>query len=164
MHQEIHETVSKIHALFKSLKLTLSFAESCTGGLISHYITNVPGASVFFTAGIIAYSSDIKRDILGVSHKTISDFGVVSDEIAREMAEKVRLLAKTDYAVSATGNLGPDALEGKERGLVYIAASGKGKTISRELRLKGPRDENKEGAALAAMKLLLELVGHQYTL
>jgi PncC family amidohydrolase len=157
MKREILEAVSEIHEFFKKKKLTFSIAESCTGGLISHYITSLPGASTFFTAGIVSYSEDIKKDILGVPQKTIADFGVVSDETAREMAEKVRLLAKTDYSLSATGNLGPDVLEGKERGLIYIAASREGKTISRQLRLRGNRDENKEEAALAAMRLLAEL-------
>jgi PncC family amidohydrolase len=160
MKREINEIVSKIHEFFKKRGLTLSVAESCTGGLISHYITSIAGASIFFNAGIVSYSEDIKRDILGVSAETISGFGVVSDGTAREMAEKVRLLARTDYAISATGNLGPDSLEGKDRGLIYIAASGKAKTISRELRLEGNRDENKEEAALEAMKLLIELVEH----
>jgi len=160
MKREIHKTVSKIHKFFKNKKRTLSVAESCTGGLISHYITSIAGASIFFTAGIVSYSEDIKRDILGVTAETISDFGVVSEETAREMAEKIRLLAGTDYAVSATGNLGPDSLEGKDRGLIYIAASGKEKTISRELRSEGNRQENKEEASLAAMKLLIELVEH----
>ncbi|RJQ53097.1 MAG: CinA family protein [Nitrospiraceae bacterium] len=157
MKQEIFEAISKVHEFFRNKGLTLSVAESCTGGLISHFITALPGAGKFFTAGITAYSEEIKRSILGISPDAISGYGVVSDEIAREMAEKVRLLSKTDYAVSATGNLGPDALEGKERGLVYIAAGRVGKTVSRELRLKGNRDENKEEAALAAMRLLIEL-------
>jgi PncC family amidohydrolase len=161
MKQEILEAVSKIHEFFKHRGLKLSTAESCTGGLISHYITSLPGSSVFFITGIVAYSEEIKKRILGISPDAITKYGVVSDEIAREMAEKVRLLSKTDYAVSATGNLGPDALEGKGTGLIYIAASREGKTISRELTLKGGRDENKEEAALAAMKLLVEFTEHQ---
>ncbi len=85
-------------------------------------------------------------------------YGVVSEETAREMAEKVRLLSKSDFSISTTGNLGPDVLEGKEKGLIYIAASKKGKTVSKELRLKGNREENKKEASLSALKLLVELV------
>ncbi|MBI5740706.1 MAG: CinA family protein [Nitrospirae bacterium] len=155
--QEIAGTIAAVHRLFREKGLTLSVAESCTGGLISHYITNLPGASIFFNAGIVSYSEKIKRDVLGISDSTISDFGVVSEETAREMAEKTRLLAKTDYAVSSTGNIGPDSLEGKEKGLVYIAASREGETVSRELRLKGDREENKKEAALEALRLLIEL-------
>ena len=74
------------------------------------------------------------------------------------MAEKMRVLARTDYSVSTTGNLGPDVLEGKEKGLVYISASKEGMIVSKELKLGGDRNDNKEEAALAALRLLIELV------
>ena len=96
--------------------------------------------------------------MLGISPDVMNEFGMVSGETAIEMAEKVRLLAKADYAAAATGNLGPDVLEGKERGLIYLAASREGKTITRELHLPGTRDENKTMAAEAALKLILQLV------
>jgi nicotinamide mononucleotide (NMN) deamidase PncC len=70
------------------------------------------------------------------------------------MAEKIRLITRTDYALSTTGNLGPDLLEGKERGLVYVGISKEGKTIIKELRLKGERARNKEEAAISALSLL----------
>jgi len=158
MKNEILETVSKVHELFRNKGLTLSVAESCTGGLVSHYITGLPGASNFFIGGIVAYSAEIKKNILGVSPETLNKYGVVSGETAREMADKARLLSKTDFAVSTTGNLGPDVLEGKEEGLVYIAASRDGKAVSQELRLKGDREGNKEEAALSALKLLIDFV------
>ena len=157
MKQELLKAIKKVHKIFKKKGLTLSIAESCTGGLISHYITTLSGASAFFVAGIVSYSGDAKKTLLGVSSKTIQHYGVVSEETAREMAEKVRLLTKTDYSISTTGNLGPDVLEGKERGLVYIAASKEGKTISKRLQLKGDREANKENASLAALKLLIEI-------
>ena len=157
MKQELLKAIKKVHKIFKKKGLTLSVAESCTGGLISHYITTLSGASAFFVAGIVSYSGDAKKTLLCVSSKTIQHYGVVSEETAREMAEKVRLLTKTDYSISTTGNLGPDVLEGKERGLVYIAASKEGKTISKRLQLKGDREANKENASLAALKLLIEI-------
>jgi len=152
------DIIKRVHELFKEKALTLSAAESCTGGLVCHYITSLPGASAFFTAGVVAYTEDIKKNILGVTPETINRFGVVSEETAREMAEKIRLLSKTDCSLATTGNLGPDVLEGKEKGLVYIAASKKGRTVSRELRLKGDREGNKEEAALEVLRLLIELV------
>lgn len=158
MTPEISEAVLKVHELFRDKGLTLSAAESCTGGLISNYITNLPGASAFFKAGIVAYSIEMKKNILGVSDETIRKFGVVSEETALEMAVKIRLLARTDYSVSTTGNLGPDVLEGKEKGLIYIAASKEGKTVPHELRRIGSREANKEEAAYEALKLLIELV------
>ncbi len=154
----MNEIISKVHELFKNQKLTLSVAESCTGGLISHWITSAPGASAFFRSGIVAYSRDCKEDILNVSDDVIKKFGMVSKEVAIEMAERVRLLTKTDYSVSTTGNLGPDVLEGKEKGLIYLAACSEGMIITKQLILKGSRAENKEVASLAALELLGELV------
>jgi nicotinamide mononucleotide (NMN) deamidase PncC len=74
------------------------------------------------------------------------------------MAERVRLLTGTDYALSTTGNLGPDVLEGKEKGLIYIAVSKTGQTISKEIRLTGNREENKEAASILALRLLIEVM------
>lgn len=158
MESKALKLIEKVHELFKGKGLTLSVAESCTGGLISHYITELPGASTFFVAGIVSYSEDVKKNILGVSSKTIQQHGIVSEETAREMAEKVCSITKTDCSLSVTGNLGPDVLEGKEQGLIYIAASKKGETILQELRLKGNREENKEEASLAALRLLIKMV------
>ena len=158
MDSEMNEIISKVHELFKNQNLTLSVAESCTGGLISHWITSAPGASVFFRSGIVAYSRDSKEDILNVSDDVIKKFGMVSKEVAIEMAERVRLMTKTDYSVSTTGNLGPDILEGKNLGLIYVAASKEGKTVTKQLNLNGSRDENKEEAAFESLKLLVELL------
>jgi PncC family amidohydrolase len=158
MGEEILEVIKRVHELFKKKGLTLSVAESCTGGLISHYITTLPGASNFFEAGVVSYSTEAKKEILGISSEIISKYGVVSEEIAREMAEKVRSLTKTDCSLSTTGNLGPDVLEGKEKGLVYIAVSKEGQTFSKELRLQGDREENKEKASLLALRLLIEVM------
>ncbi|NOZ24812.1 MAG: CinA family protein [Nitrospirae bacterium] len=152
------ETVSRIHEIFRARGLTLSVAESCTGGLISHYITALPGASAFFEAGVVTYSSEAKEKILGVPHGTISAHGVVSEETARSMAEGVRRLAGTECSVSTTGNLGPDVLEEKEAGLVYIAACAGARTVSTGHRFEGGRGEVKEKAALAALRLVLEAV------
>jgi PncC family amidohydrolase len=162
MKREVLEVVEKVHETFKINGYTLSVAESCTGGLISHYLTSLAGASSFLTTGIVSYSEEAKKSILGVSSGTIRKHGVVSEETAREMAEKMRLLSKSDFSVSVTGNLGPDVLEGKDKGLVYIAASKESKTVSRELRLEDNRNANKEDASLAALKLLIELAEREF--
>jgi PncC family amidohydrolase len=158
MDEETLEVIKMVHEVFRKRSLTLSVAESCTGGLISHYITILPGASNFFEGGVVAYSVEAKKKILGISPEVISKRGVVSEKIAKEMAEKVRSLTGTDYSLSTTGNLGPDVLEGKAKGLIYIAASKKGRTFSKELRLKGNREENKEEASISALRFLLEVV------
>jgi len=154
MTGEALKIINDVHKLFTEKDLKLSVAESCTGGLISHYLTWLPGSSRFFEAGVVTYSGSSKENILGVSSETIASHGVVSRETAREMAEKVRLLTGTDYALSTTGNLGPDVLEGKERGLVYVGISTVEKTVVRELRLHGDRIRNREEAVFLSLKFL----------
>lgn len=163
MERESTELLESVRKILTEGGMTLCVAESCTGGLVSHYITSVPGSSAFFRAGIVAYSEEIKKEVLGVSADIIERCGVVSAETAVAMAEKVRVLTKSDFSLSSTGNLGPDVLEGKERGLVYIAAAGKRKSISEELHLKGGRDDNKKAAALAALRLLLKLAEGEWS-
>ncbi len=153
-------TLGRISRILTAKGLTLSVAESCTGGLICHFLTNVPGASSFFRAGVVAYAAAAKRNILGIGQKVISAYGMVSGETARQMAEKIRLLTKTDFAISTTGNLGPDVLEKKPKGLVYMAVSTRNGTIIRKCLFKGTRGQIKEKAALAALDLLLEVAGN----
>jgi len=158
MDEETLNVIKRVHEIFRKGGLTLSVAESCTGGLISHYITALPGASNFFEAGVVTYSTAAKKKILGISAFTIESSGAVSESAAREMAEKVRSLTGTDYSLSTTGNLGPEVLEGKEKGLIYIAVSKTGRTILKELRLTGSREENKEAASLSALNFLIEVL------
>jgi PncC family amidohydrolase len=158
MRQELLEIIKKVHGLLRERGLSLSVAESCTGGLLSHYLTMLQGSSSFFKAGIICYSDEIKKKILGVSPEIIQTHGVVSEQMAREMAVRVHSLTKTDYSISTTGNLGPDVLEGKEKGLVYIAVCKEGRAISRELKLNGDRQTNNEEAVLSALRLLIEFI------
>lgn len=158
MHNEILDNAKKIHETFANKGLTLSAAESCTGGLISHFLTGMPGASDFFLGGIICYANMVKRDVLGVSSDTISRHGAVSKETALEMADKARKLMRSDYAVSVTGNLGPGSLEGKNRGLIYLAVSTQGRNETRELRLSGGRDENRHKATLELLRCLLAFI------
>ena len=158
MNNAIEKTLKKVHDIFKSRQLSLSVAESCTGGLISHYITSLPGASAFFNAGIVSYSGNAKKNILKISSEILHTFGMVSEETAKAMAEQVRIIADSNYSIATTGNLGPDVLEGKDTGLIYIAVSKKGETVSKQLLFNGSRAENKENAALAALNLLIDFV------
>ncbi len=151
---DILEQVARVHNLFKSRGLTLSVAESCTGGLIAHLITILPGASKFFYGGIITYFTECKVKVLGVRRETIKKNGVVSADTAMEMAWRVREIMNTDLGVSTTGNLGPEALEGKDIGLVYFGLSSRSKTICRKKIFSGSREENKEEAALYALELI----------
>lgn len=159
MNEEVLSVIRSVHKLFIDKGLTLALAESCTGGLLSHYMTMLPGSSAFFQAGLVTYSNASKLSILGLVPDTIETYGVISETVAREMADKARALLKTDYALATTGNLGPEALEGKKRGLVYIAVSTHGKTVVKELLLSGDRAANKEKASYFAMQFLLEVAG-----
>ncbi len=154
------KTVVRIRRIFTAKGLTLSAAESCTGGLICHLLTTVPGASSYFRAGVVTYSAQSKRTLLGIEQKGFTAYGVVSSEAARRMAEKIRHLTKTDIAVSTTGNLGPDVLEKKPKGLVYIAVSTRNGTVVRKCAFKGTRGQIKERAAHAALELLAEVADY----
>ncbi len=159
MNEEVLSVIRSVHKLFNDKGLTLALAESCTGGLLSHFMTMLPGSSAFFQAGLVTYSKAAKLNILGLAPDTIEKYGVISETVAREMAEKVRVLLNTDYAVATTGNLGPEALEGKKRGLVYVAVSAYGRTVVKELLLSGDRAANKETASYFAIQFLLESAG-----
>lgn len=156
MDEQALRIIRDMHELFSGHGLTIALAESCTGGLVSHYMTLLPGSSAFFQAGLVTYSNASKARLLGFASGIIEKYGVISAAAACEMAEKTRALLDTDFALATTGNLGPDALEGKERGIVFIAVSTRKETVVRELRLAGDRMSNKEQAALAAMQFLLE--------
>jgi len=158
MEPKTLDIVSRVHQTLIKKGLTISVAESCTGGLLSHLLTKLPGSSSFFEAGIVSYSRKSKEEILGVSRQNITRLGVVSETIAKEMAGKIRVLTKTDFSIATTGNLGPSVLEGKDKGLIYIAVSSNHGIVARELRLGGGREANKEEAARRSLELLLEVI------
>lgn len=134
---------------------TLSVAESCTGGLISERLTEVPGSSVYFMEGVVAYSNDAKTRTLGVDDELIYRFGAVSAEVAEAMAEGVRHRADTDFGLSVTGIAGPGGgSEEKPVGLVYIALSDDAHTEHRKLQLPGDRHLIRWRASQAALDLL----------
>lgn len=121
---------SALQILIETLKekgVTISCAESCTGGLASSLLTSLPGSSVYMSGGVVSYSPDVKKAVLGVKEETVGRYGVVSEECAREMADGVRERLLSDYAFSITGVAGPDRSEGKEVGTVCFAFSGKGR-------------------------------------
>lgn len=134
---------------------TLALAESCTGGLIGHRLTNIPGSSGFLQRGYVVYSNRAKVEDLGVKEKTLEQFGAVSAETAREMAEGVRRKAQSDFGLAVTGIAGPGGgTEHKPVGLVYISLASSGDTIVQRHLLRGTRGQIKSRAALAAIHLL----------
>lgn len=132
--------------LLKDRHLCISSAESFTGGLFVKELSDVPGASIVLNGAAITYTQAAKAKVLGVSLKTILDFGVISKECAYEMAREVRRLFNSDIGVSFTGNAGPSASEDKPVGLCYIAIDSDKSTRLYELKLNGSREEIREKA------------------
>ena len=149
--------LNKVFTLLKSQNLTVSTAESCTGGLIAHTLTNVSGSSKYFDSGVVSYSNAAKMRLLNVSEGTLEKYGAVSKETAEEMARGVRISSGTDVGISTTGIAGPTG-ETKEKpiGLVYISVSTKEKTIVKKFNFSGNRLENKESICNAALSLFIE--------
>lgn len=152
------DVVKKIHNVLKSKKLRLSVAESCTGGLVSHLITDLPGTSDFFDSAIICYSPDSKSRLLDMDTAILKKYGTVSEEASCAMADSARAKTNADFTLAITGNLGPVPIENKETGLVYFAVSFDGGFKSRKIVFKGSRQEIKLAAAVAALEFLYEVV------
>jgi len=135
--------------------VTIAFAESCTGGLISSVITDIPGISAVFDRAVVSYSNKAKVENLGVKQETLDKFGAVSMETAVEMAEGIRKVAGTDLGLSVTGIAGPDGgTELKPVGLVYVALASKNGTVCKELRLAGNRRKIRNNTVLNAFDMI----------
>ncbi len=137
--------------------VTLSVAESCTGGLLGSLITDRPGSSRYFKGGVIAYSDEVKRQELGVPAGVLDSAGAVSREAAEAMAEGARTRLGTGIAVSVTGIAGPGA-DGSRKpvGLTYVAVASARGVSSREFRFSGDRTANRRAAATEAMRMVIE--------
>ncbi len=138
---------------------TVAVGESCTGGLVGHRITQVPGSSEYFLGGVVAYAYEAKERLLGVHHRTLYEHGAVSKETAIAMAQGARRAFGSDYGLSVTGIAGPGGgLPGKPVGQTWIAVSSREGEWSEEHVWKGDRRANKEESTEAALSLLLRVV------
>lgn len=148
--------------LVKKLKeknLTIGSIESMTGGLFASTITSVPGASKVFKGSVVSYSPLIKENVVGVKKETISKYGVVSKEVAYEMADKGRKLLDVDICVSVTGNAGPTAEPGEEGvGSVYFGIATKEKVVVTKKVFSGSREEIRQKTLLALQEGVLKLI------
>lgn len=139
--------------------LTVAIAESCTGGLVAHLITEVPGSSACLRGAVVAYADDVKRDVLGVPADVLVAHGAVSAQVALAMADGVRGALSTDLAASVTGVAGPGGgTPEKPVGLTYIAVAGAGGTEVERHLWTGDRSANKRASAEAALQVLLRAV------
>ena len=145
----------QVGQLLRAKRLTLALAESCTGGLIGHRITEVPGSSAYFLGGIVAYSYEAKERLLGVRHATLYDHGAVSAETALEMAQGARRALGADIGLGVTGIAGPTGgTPDKPVGLVYIALSTRDDARYERHVWSEDRSGNKARSAEAALGML----------
>ena len=140
-------------------QMTIAFAESCTGGLASSLMTDVPGSSEYLKGSVVSYTNEIKRDVIHVNKTILDKKGAVSEEVALEMARGVRELIGADFAASITGLAGPGGgTRKKPVGLVYIAVADENGEECRKFNFSGARSQVKHRAAMAAIGLALERV------
>ena len=147
----------KLGYLLRRWGATISVAESCTGGLIAHRITNVSGSSDYFESGVVSYTNQAKAELLGVPLSLIDQYGPVSEKVARTMAEGIRGKRKTTIGLATTGVAGP--LGGTPEtsvGTVFIALAYPGETVVRRFRFTGRRAKIKRLAAEKALEMVLE--------
>jgi PncC family amidohydrolase len=153
------DLIHRVSSILKEKRLSIATAESCTGGLIAHTLTNISGSSEYFDRGIVSYSNRAKVELLGVSKESLDRYGAVSEEVAKEMAEAIRVRSGVDIGLSTTGIAGPTGgTKEKPVGLVYIGISTRNKTLVKRFLFSGDRLQNKEKACEEALKLLLEIV------
>jgi PncC family amidohydrolase len=139
--------------------LTISVAESFTGGLIGHTITNAPGSSRYFQGGVIAYANEVKMEILGVSEQTLINYGAVSEQTVLEMARGVRSALNTDIGISSSGIAGPGggSVE-KPVGLAWLGLSASELEQAEQFMFSGDRYQIKKQATQTAIQLLIEFL------
>ena len=141
----------------KKQRFKIATAESCTGGLIAHTLTNVPGSSDYFDRGIISYSNEAKMEVLGIPEDLLIKYGAVSKQVAIAMADGIRTKSNVDIGIATTGIAGPTGgTKDKPVGLVYIAVSKNEGTNVKKFLFKGDRLQNKESTCNAALNMLYE--------
>ena len=137
---------------------TLGCVESFTGGLFAREMTKIPGASKFFKGGIVTYATEEKIRIVGVNPNTVNQFGVVSQEVAGEMVAHGKYLLNVDYCISFTGNAGPDAMENKPVGEIYIGICTQDLAQVQKFQLSGTRDEIQHRAVELGIEMLKNMI------
>ena len=147
-----------INKLFREKGRTLGSVESFTGGLFAKEITSVSGASHFFKGALVTYATEEKNRLLGISYSDIDQYGVVSKEVAAQMASNGKKLLNVDYCVSFTGNAGPSAMEGKPVGEIHIGVAFLDTAQVHSFNLEGSREEIQNKAINIAFELLQTLI------
>lgn len=153
------QLVNKVSDELRKQNRSIATAESCTGGLLAHTLTNVSGSSDYFDRGVITYSNRAKNEMLGIPEELLKKHGAVSKEVAAAMAQAIRQNARVDCGLATTGIAGPTGgTKDKPIGLVYIALSTKDTLIVKQFLFSGDRISNKENTCTKALELILELL------
>ncbi len=158
-HKLIQDTCFRLGSVLSKNKLRIALAESCTGGLVCQYLTNIPGSSIWFDRGLITYSNESKIELLKVNQNTLSKFGAVSKEVASEMALGVLRVSHADFALSITGIAGPSGGSiDKPVGTVFFAIAYQNKIIFNDSKIfPGSRENIRESSCLFALNQVLAL-------
>lgn len=153
---------AQVGELLRQRGLRLAVAESCTGGLLAHRLTNVPGSSTYFVGGIVSYAYEAKVRLLGVSWNTLEAYGAVSRETVLEMARGVRRVLSADVSLSVSGIAGPGGgMPEKPVGLAWFGLCAQDFEDARSTITKGDRLSNKEQFVDTALKMLIDYLGNQ---
>lgn len=159
------DTVSELSQILRKLNLTISTAESCTGGYIAHMLTERSGSSAYYKGSVVSYCNEVKVSVLGVQKASIEEYTEVSEAVATEMAAGVMRLMKTDVSVSTTGIAGPTgAMPGKPVGTVYISACTAHVHATQRYTFEGNRESVIEQAAETALSMALDILREGLTI
>jgi len=151
--------LEEVMKILKTRQLTITAAESLTGGLFQQGLTAISGASSVFSGGVVCYSNHVKQQLLQVRQETLDTHGAVSEQCAKELAENASKIFKTDIGISFTGVAGPEELEGKPVGTIYIGIAMKGRTtLVEKITLSGTREANRNRAVKFGSYFLLRML------
>jgi PncC family amidohydrolase len=156
---KLKDLVLNVSDKLKKKHLSVAVAESCTGGLLAHILTNISGSSEYFDRGVVSYSNQAKIELLGVPEKTLKDFGAVSEQTAKAMAIGIKNKSKVDIGISTTGIAGPaGGTKEKPVGLVYVGIASSKNVAVKKFIFFGNRLQNKENTCNAALEMILEII------
>lgn len=152
----MQKVLEKLYEVLKRQNKTIATAESCTGGMIGAALTSLPGVSRHYGYGVVTYANEAKEKLLGVSHRTLEEYGAVSEQTAVEMAQGALKISGADIAIAVTGIAGPGGgTEEKPVGLVYIGIATADGAVSYKNIFSGDRNEVRTKTVIKALKLAI---------